>query len=69
METDVFLFGGLMWIHKKTNFFRERSFLNKILKVRNYFLSIYSEVIPKPYKSASMERFRYKNDFVNKGNI
>lgn len=69
METDVFLFGGLMWIHKKTNFFRERSFLNKILKVRNYFLSIFIEVIPKPYKSASMERFRYKKDLLNKGNI
>ena len=69
METDVFLFGGLMWIHKKTNFFRKRSFLNKIFKVRNYFLSIFIEVIPKPYKSASMERFLYKNDFVNKGNI
>lgn len=64
-----FVFGLPVWIHKKTNFFRERSFLNKILKVRNYFLSIFIEVIPKPYKSASMERFRYKNDFVNKGNI
>ena len=57
MGTDVFLFGGPMWIHQKTNFFRERSFLNKILKVRNYFLSIFSEVIPKPDKSASMELF------------
>lgn len=58
METDVFCVRVTCVDSQKTNFFRERSFLNKILKVRNYFLSIFSEVIPKSDKSASMERFR-----------